>query len=278
MVKAPARSRLSEADPRVRRGYFECRFGQLHVHNAIPAGGGFDEGTPLLCVHHVPGSGRVFHKLSMVLARERTVYAPDLPGFGESDAPPVRPAIADYAAALGDFCETMRLRQIDVLGYLSGSCIAAELTMALSGVVRRLVCVGFPIATDAEREAFHRAPWPVQPAEDGSHLLIEWQRTLQARGTLPLEALAREFADKLYGGSRAWWGQAAALEYPARERLGRITQPTLVIRARDDAAAATRARELMPRARFVDFPAPFNEAFESAPESLTTILRDFLRG
>ena len=27
--------------PRVRRAYFECRYGQLHVHNVMPSGGGF---------------------------------------------------------------------------------------------------------------------------------------------------------------------------------------------------------------------------------------------
>ena len=28
---------------------------------------------------------------------DRSVYAPDLPGFGNSDPPPARPGIADYA-------------------------------------------------------------------------------------------------------------------------------------------------------------------------------------
>ena len=64
---------------RARRGYFECRYGQLHVHHAMPPGGGFEEGTPLLCLHDLPGSGRVFTRLLPLAGEDRTVYAPDLP-------------------------------------------------------------------------------------------------------------------------------------------------------------------------------------------------------
>src|ERR1700759_3238569 len=142
MAKGSVTSRHSQ-EPRVRRGYFECRYGQLHVHNAIPPGGGFEEGPPLLCVHSSPGSGRVFDRLLLLAGRDRSVYAPDLPGFGDSDAPP-RPTIADYAGALGDFLDTMRFRQIDVLGYQIGSLIPAELAIARPTQVRRVALVSVP--------------------------------------------------------------------------------------------------------------------------------------
>ena len=129
MVKGTVSSRYVEAQPRVRRGYFESRYGQLHVHNAIPPGGGFEEGTPLLCLHRVPLSGRMFERFLALAGRDRSVYAPDLPGFGDSDPPASRPAIVDYAAAIGDFLDTMRFRQIDILGYHTSSLIAAELAV-----------------------------------------------------------------------------------------------------------------------------------------------------
>src|SRR5215469_16355506 len=85
MAKGTVTNRAASVEPRVRRGYFECRCGQLHVHNAIPPGGGFEEGTPLLCLHQASGSGRVFQKLLVLAGRDRSVYAPDMPGCGESD-------------------------------------------------------------------------------------------------------------------------------------------------------------------------------------------------
>ena len=49
--------------------------------------------------------------------RDRSVYAPDLPGLGESDPPAARPdAWPTMPRALGDFIDTMRLRQLDLLG------------------------------------------------------------------------------------------------------------------------------------------------------------------
>jgi len=279
MAKAIVKGRIAGAEARVRRGYFEGRYGQLHVHNAIPPGGGFDEATPLLCLHESPSSGRVFQRLSRMLAQDRSVYAPDLPGFGESDAPPARPSIGDYAAAIGDFCDTMRLKQIDVLGCGSGALVAAELALIRGAQVRRVVLLGAPLASDAEREEFHRAPWPLLPAVDGSHLSIEWQRTLQSRAGLPLDAAARGFADKLLAGPHAWWGMAAALEYPARARLGHLTQPTLLVRASADGAdSVPHVRELLPRARFLELAESCDEMLELTPESLLTPLREFLRG
>src|SRR4051812_44051469 len=80
--------KLQEQDPpRLRRAYFECRHGQLHVHNAIPAGGGFDELTTLVCLHGDGATGRIFLELSKRLGRTRSIYSPDLPGKGESDGP-----------------------------------------------------------------------------------------------------------------------------------------------------------------------------------------------
>jgi pimeloyl-ACP methyl ester carboxylesterase len=67
--------------------YVDCRYGQLHMHTAFPSNGGFDELTPLVCLHPSPLSGRVFRALLAELGQQRSVYAPDLPGCGESDAP-----------------------------------------------------------------------------------------------------------------------------------------------------------------------------------------------
>lgn len=280
MPKGPATS-ASPVVPRVRRGYFESRYGQLHVHNAIPPGGGFDEGTSLLCLHATPRSGSSMLPLLSLMGMDRSVYAPDLPGYGNSDAPPTRPNIADYAAVIGDFCTTMRFRHLDVLGYQTGALVAAELAMALPAVVRRVVLVGVPVPDDAERDSFRRAPWPVAPSADGAHLLVEWNRTRNAvHEGAALESIARGFADKLVNGPLAWWGMHAAMQYPAAERLRLITQSTLLIRSREGRGLdGARARELLPKARSVEQAQVYgSDLFESAATELSSVLREFLRG
>src|SRR3974377_813701 len=102
MVKGTVSSRYVEAKPRVRRGYLESRYGQFRGPNAIPPGGGFEEGTPLLCLHKCPLSGRMFERFLALAGRDRSVYAPDLPGVGDSDPPSSRPGILAYSAAIGE--------------------------------------------------------------------------------------------------------------------------------------------------------------------------------
>lgn len=131
---------MNTTPPRLRRAYFECRHGQLHVHNAIPVGGGFDELTTLICVHGSGGSGRQFLELSKRLAASRSIYSPDLPGCGESDAAETPLSAATYAEAIGDFLDSMRFRQVDLLGTGTGAAVVAELAIARPKMVRK-VCV-----------------------------------------------------------------------------------------------------------------------------------------
>jgi pimeloyl-ACP methyl ester carboxylesterase len=180
MPKGSVSSRPRETEPRVRRGYFETRYGQLHVHNAIPPGGGFEESTAVLCLHPAGLSGRAFKGLLPQLGRDRSVYAPDAPGSGESDGPATRASVVEIAAALGDFLDSMRFRQIDVLGYQHGSLLAAELAIARPQQIRRVVLVGVPPTTEGER--LRQIGQPVLIIRPKDEL---WDSTPRAREFLP---------------------------------------------------------------------------------------------
>jgi pimeloyl-ACP methyl ester carboxylesterase len=280
MAKASMTNKVPAAQPRVRRGYFECRYGQLHVHNAIPPGGGFEEGTSLLCLHRTPLSGRLFERFLALAGGDRSVYAPDTPGFGDSDAPSARPTIADYAGAIGDFLDSMRFRQIDVLGYQMGALIAAELAIARPQQIRRVVLVSVPALNDADRESFRQVHGPSPAVSDGSHLMSEWQRVRDIYGPgTPPEVAANAFAERLRSGTHGAWAVSAIVQYAARERLGLVTQPTLVLRPKDTLWEATqRVRELLPKARLMDLPDQGQGLFELSSETAVEAMKDFLRG
>src|SRR5579862_3008078 len=139
MIKARRAVRPALAEPRVRRAYFDCRYGQLHVRCAIPTGGGFDEATTLLCVPGSPGSGRFFQPLLPPLGRDRSVYAPDLPGCGESDPIPPPATNSEMATALADFLDSMHLQTIDLLAHEEGVAVALELLQQRPSRVGRVV-------------------------------------------------------------------------------------------------------------------------------------------
>jgi pimeloyl-ACP methyl ester carboxylesterase len=126
---------------RTRRAYFDCRFGQLHVRTAFPATGGFDEQVTLFCLHSDQSSSRVFAQFLPEIAEVRSVYAPDLPGLGESDPSP-NSSSGEAAHAISDLADDLRLRQIDLLGIHGGARAALDLAAARPTLVRRLVLAG----------------------------------------------------------------------------------------------------------------------------------------
>ncbi len=181
---------------RTRRAYFDVRYGQLHVRTAFPATGGFDEQAPLVCLHDAGGGGRGGGAAGCWAggggggvwggvwpaggAAPRSVYAPDLPGSGESD-PPEGDAALGAAAAVLDLAADLRLRRIDLLGVGAGAGVAIDVARSAPEQVGRIVSVGTR-ALDRIAAATHpclvlaldgtRAPPP--PGARPRHEHLEW--------------------------------------------------------------------------------------------------------
>ncbi len=277
MTKPKTRKNAGTRAVNLRRMYVDCRYGQLHLRSAFPSSGGFDELTALICLHQSPMSSRVFRGFIERMGADRSVYAPDTPGFGESDAPAGPPSIADYAGAVCDFIDQMRLREVDLLGYHTGAAIAAEVAIARPERVRRLVMVAVPAFDEAERDAFRRAPWPVPAREDGTHLVEEWQRIRRSRGAAAsLGRLGEDLAGALRAGETAAWLPAAAANYAAGERLPLLRQPMLVLRARDEFWDMTgRADALLRDARRVDLEGHNGGLFDTGAADVARYAREF---
>jgi pimeloyl-ACP methyl ester carboxylesterase len=122
--------------------YIDCRYGQLHLTTAYPASGGFDEASPILFLHAEDGSGADFNRCAALLGSDRSIYAPDLPGSGASDAPKGRMAVAGLALAVDDLLDNLRLKRVDLVGCGRGALIAFELAATRPKEVRRLVLAG----------------------------------------------------------------------------------------------------------------------------------------
>jgi pimeloyl-ACP methyl ester carboxylesterase len=146
----------------LRKMYVDCRFGQLHMHTAFPSSGGFDELTPLVCLSPPSQTGRLYRPLLRDLGRDRSVYAPDLPGAGESDAPDHAPTVVDFAAACTDLLDSLRLKQVDVIAYQAGSLAAIEFALARPQQVRRVALIGVP-SSDGGYQVGERLPLVRQP-------------------------------------------------------------------------------------------------------------------
>lgn len=280
MNQARSRNRIPLTQPavvHVRRSYADSRLGQLHVTTAYPSGGGFDERTPVLCVHHAAGSGRWFGPMLRELGRERSIYAPDLPGHGQSDSGNGKATVTELANALGDFLDDLRLRQVDVFGYQLGALVAAELAIARPQQVRRVLMWGLPAQSPQDRGALAQGAISFT-REDGSDVAEAWRRAVDSRvEPTTIQAVADEFTDRLRAGAHGAAATSALIEYPLTQRFPLVKQQTLILRPRDEFwDHAPRARTLLPHSSVIDLPEHGRNWLAAAPQRLGALAREFL--
>jgi pimeloyl-ACP methyl ester carboxylesterase len=281
VIHARNRNRLPLPQPagvHVRRSYAECRSGQMHLWTAYPSGGGFDERTPLICLHHSGGSGRFFGPMLRELGHDRSIYAPDLPGHGSSDALPGKAGVADFAAAVGDFLDNLRLRSVDIFGYQLGAQLAAELAIARPQQVRRVMLWGMPAYAAPERTALLQQVGAPGVREDGADVVEEWRRAFERRGPgVAASTIAEDFGDRLHAGSNGAKALAAALDYTPGERLPLVKQQALVLRLRDEFwEHAPRVRSALSNGSMLDL-SDYGQGFLSAaPQRFASVAREFL--
>lgn len=279
MVQSKHRSRLPMPQPavvHVRRSYAEGRHGQIHLATAYPSGGGFDERVPIVCLHQAGGSSRTFAPALRELGRDRSVYAVDLPGHGSSDIASTRLTIAELMGVVGDFLDTLRLRNADVIGYELGAAIGIELAIARAQQVRRLILWGAAVYSPQERSTLAgqaRGSW----REDGSDIAELWRQELEHRpAEVPVSALIDGWSDRLRAGPAAARAYAAYLEYAAGERLPLVKQQALVLRLKDQFGDyAARVRSALSNGSLLDVPEHGNGFISAASQRFASIVREF---
>ena len=98
-------------------------------------------GDPAVLLHHsIGGLGWTpFHK---ALAQRFHLFAPDLPGYGESQRPEWARDPRDLATLLNDVLERLELQDVTLIGLGFGGYLSAEMAVLNPGRLRALVLVG----------------------------------------------------------------------------------------------------------------------------------------
>lgn len=269
----------------VRRGYTECRHGQLHYLRGVPTAGATGKPT-LVLLHQNPSSSVEYELLLAAMAADREVVAFDTPGNGMSDWPPEPMDMAGYAQAFSDGLTSLSLgaqQPVDVFGYHTGTLLGAELAIAEPDKVGRLVLSGIPFRTPAEREQRLQEIATGPKLTDDGEQVLQMQRNLwnfvvtKRDPRVPLERAARIYMEKAKPMDRYWWPYIGVWTYEFAERFPRISQPVLVVQPQEDLQEhSRRAAELIPNAKFVVLPTLSRDVFDVGVAEIAAELRRFL--
>jgi len=85
------------------------------------------KGPPLLLLHGLGGTRIVWDPVIEILAAEREVLAPDLPGFGASDPLDVPPTAVNLATAVARFCAEQGIERPHIGGNSLGAWVGLEM-------------------------------------------------------------------------------------------------------------------------------------------------------
>jgi 3-oxoadipate enol-lactonase len=187
---------------------------------------------PLLLIHSVGTSKRLFEESVAAWPKGRRLLVPDILGHGESCKPPHEFTISDHARALVDFARGVGVEKAHVVGTSLGALIALEIAATDPGFTRSLVLNGCPgWHLESQRMARLRANTARLIDENGL------PRRVQAFGAM--NRTEPEFVEALNvdlqrAGRWLLSSQWAIAAFDIIPRLGRVVSPTLVLMGEHD--------------------------------------------
>ncbi len=250
--------------------YADTRFGQIHarmLHAERDAGN-----APLVCLHPAPSSGMYFTTVMPLLHSERTVVAPDYPGYGGSDATSAPPTIADYARALLGFLDAAGIEDpVDVLGFHTGCLVGTEMAIREPGRFRRLVLCDVPFFDKAQQEGLReKAAVPLGITAELDSIASAWQFDISSRiEHVPLARAFELFAEHLRAGDCDYMGFEAAFSFDCEGRFAELDADVVVLATQSGLhAPSERAAAVIPAAVFTDVPEVTTAVFESGAPAI----------
>ena len=223
-------------------------------------------GPPILFLHGIPASGRLWDYVVERLQRQYTCVVVDLPGMGTS--PPLRDGSRDperFAQELEALRHKLHLPAWYLVGHDAGATVAVHYAVTFPERLKRLALLSPPVFPEFRPPWFFRllrVPLVGDLLAPLVRLLI-WKGGLQSiieRRDASLNEILEAFRHPFRGwaGARrlAWlvrWGKPAEVLGKTAALLPQISVPTLILQGRRDGAVpesfAQRACESIPDAR-----------------------------
>lgn len=216
-------------------------------------------GTTFVLVHGIGMGHRVFREVADELGRVGTVYAVDLPGFGDSPEPGSAldmPASGDFLAA---FVASLPERDPVLVGHSMGTQVVTEALVRHPDLGTRAVLIA-PTVNDAERTAAWQAWRMVQDLAGESPKVLVLGMIQYAK------AGPRWFIRKL----------RQMLDHRIEDVLPRLRADTLVLRGETDRVCprdwVARVTSLIPVARMEEIAGRGHEAMIRSPQPVASLV------
>jgi pimeloyl-ACP methyl ester carboxylesterase len=259
----------------VRCAYADIGDGQIHYAECGPR-----VATPVLLLHQTPRSWTEYRSVLPLLGQRYRAIAMDTAGFGASTRPR-EASIECWAQAAAALLDALGIKRAHVVGHHTGGVVAIELAAAFPDRVGKLMLSSTPF-TDAafRRERAERPPIDeVTIRADGSHLTELWQRRQPYYPPERPDLLHAFVGDALKVIDRLEEGHQAVARYRMEDRIDRVVQPMLLIRAGRDPFAAPHAQAFCDRlsqARLVEIADGMVPLPDQLPQAYAAALLEFL--
>lgn len=260
---------------RVRRGYVDGRWGQVHYRQSG------HQGPVVVLFHESPTSSVVYEQVLELLGPHVRGFAFDTPGYGQSDPPPAAQEIPAYAAALLEAIDALDLQDFTVVGSHTGAGLALQIAaQAAEGRTRSAVLTGVPLYTHAERTAYLASWAPSQKIEpDGRHLKWAWERYQRVWGAdAPADLLHLGATCLLSVLPRYEWAYNASFRHDCGPDLHAMTAPTLLLTAEHDMLVGSdrAALPLLDRGSMRLVPGLSGQLSLCAPQTLADAILEYV--
>lgn len=145
---------------------------QMHVRLNVDA-----SGRPVVVLHESGASARALTEFLGGFIGRRPIYAPDLPGHGDSDPPQGSDGIIEeMASRLSEMSVALGLASADIIAIGGSAAIAVEWAKSNPGQIASVTICNLSLVPESRIAEFdhHQAP-SLTPDWAGGHLLRAWQ-------------------------------------------------------------------------------------------------------